>query len=377
MTSEKPGTRFLGGVTLLALAATTVFAKSQNYIFTSHAAGGAVAIQQDLPDYPRGSPLRGQEGWVQLSFVVTADGRAIDPIVINSSGGAGFELEARKVLTTWRFEPLLDGEELPLNYIETRFEIQFGRDAASNKFNRHTNRIMSHLSKGESEKARVQAAESFRVGGWNLYESTILWLMLGRIEGAADDHAGQLEMYRRALAISNVSSLRRKGRRDLLEKIFLLESRLNHYSPALLTLASLKEVRGSREVVERLSARADEIQTMINTDAVIIASATIANPCDCDAGEALWDYIPTRRIFSFANLNGNVERFEARCERQRIDDAVESGKSWTLAPEWGGCHVFVFGDDGATFDFVEHLRSGNESTRQTAVARNYVLDKRN
>lgn len=90
MTSEKPGTRFLGGVTLLALAATTVFAKSQNYIFASHAAGGAVAIQQDLPDYPRGGLLRGQEGWVQLSFVVTADGRAIDPIVINSSGGAGF-----------------------------------------------------------------------------------------------------------------------------------------------------------------------------------------------------------------------------------------------------------------------------------------------
>ncbi|MCH8278297.1 MAG: hypothetical protein IIC12_05130 [Proteobacteria bacterium] len=77
---------------------------------------------------------------------------------------------------------------------------------------------------------------------------------------------------------------------------------------------------------------------------VISASATIANPCDCDAGEALWHYTPIRRTFSFANIDGTVDRFEARCERQRISAAVATEKLWALPSEWGHCRIFVLGD---------------------------------
>lgn len=110
----------------------------------------------------------------------------------------------------------------------------------------------------------------------------------------------------------------------------------------------------------------------------LIANATIYNPCNCDAGKPLWYYRPARRTFSFANLNGNVERFEARCDSHRISGDVEVDKSWTLAPEWGNCRVFVFGDDRATFDFVEHASDGDkQSDGEDAVARNHVLDRRN
>ncbi len=42
------------------------------------------------------------------------------------------------------------------------------------------------------------------------------------------------------------------------------------------------------------------------------AGATIYNPRDCDTGTPLWVYMPVHRDFSFAEVNGNVERFEAR-----------------------------------------------------------------
>jgi len=58
---------------------------------------------------------------VQLSYVVTPDGRAIDPIIINSSGGPEFEDEMRKVTESWRFEPSVTGAELPFNVSNTRF----------------------------------------------------------------------------------------------------------------------------------------------------------------------------------------------------------------------------------------------------------------
>ncbi|MBU2676976.1 MAG: energy transducer TonB [Gammaproteobacteria bacterium] len=53
--------------------------------------GKALVIDQAPPDYPGHAVRNGQEGWVRMHFVVTPDGRAIDPIIIDSSGGAGFE----------------------------------------------------------------------------------------------------------------------------------------------------------------------------------------------------------------------------------------------------------------------------------------------
>ena len=202
--------------------------------------------------------------------------------------------------------------------------------------------------------------------------------MVGRVEGAEGDSMGQLEMYRRGLAVSDERSLQRNARIDLLEDIFELEAELGQYSAAMQTLAVLREIKGSKAAVKRLTARAEEIATILENDPVLVASAFVVNPCDCDAGVALWDYVPVRRTFSFANLNGNVERFEARCELQRLSGAVETDQQWTLEADWGFCQIFVFGDDGATFDFLEHSPGieGSDAVDETAVARNHVLDRR-
>ena len=93
--------------------------------------------------------------------------------------------------------------------------------------------------------------------------------------------------------------------------------------------------------MERLAARSREIATILANDPVLVASAIVVSPCGCDAGVALWDYVPARRTFSFADLNGNVERFEARCELQRLS-----------------------GDEGTG------------AAGETTVARNHVLDRR-
>ena len=108
----------------------------------------------------------------------------------------------------------------------------------------------------------------------------------------------------------------------------------------------------------------------------IRAKATIANPCDCDAGEPLWSYTPVRRSFSFAEVDGNVERFEARCDNHRISADVEPNTQWSLPDEWGSCQVFVFGDDSATFDFIEHGDDeGDRDVGPSAVASTDVLDQ--
>jgi hypothetical protein len=370
--------RIVGGIVLAAFLIQPAFAQKRDHFETAADYSGlAVAIDRQLPDSPRHRARRLQEAWVQVSYVVTADGRAIDPIVINSSGGIDFENEVRKVTENWRFEENVTSTELPYNIVNTRFTVLGKGKGVTRKFARYSRHIMVGLHGENVELARKYAEEAIEVGGWNLYESTILWLMVGRIEGAEGDDAGQLEMYKRGLAVSDERSLQRDARIDLLEKIFKLESKLGHYAAALTTLSSLKAVSGSADAVSRLASRAAEIEDLLANDDFVVAAATITAPCDCDEGTALWSYAPARRTFSFVNLSGNVKRFEARCELQRISANVVTDQKWSLPMDWGYCQVFVFGDGGATFDFLGHSSDNNgDKAGRPAVARNHVLDRR-
>jgi hypothetical protein len=54
---------------------------------------------------------------------------------------------------------------------------------------------------------------------------------------------------------------------------------------------------------------------------------------------------------------------------------VETDKTWSLPDGARGCRVFVFGELGASFEFVEHNENESvDSAARTAVARNDVLD---
>jgi len=364
----------IGAAFALALFVPTANAQRWD-IGISGTGASADELDLELPGYPGGNIRSGQEGWVRMSYVIAPDGSATEPLIIDSSGGQGFEEEARKVTGKWHFDPLESLSERPNNLVNIRSERRRGRDLATSNFIRRYRRIVTQLFNEENEDARRLVDSAYELGGWNLYESTMLWLMLGRVEGVEGNSAGKLECYRRARGIAETIKLKKTERVDLLEKIFELEDEFGQYAEAMRTYAELKRVYGESTMNEQIESRSGEIRTRIDGTEAITAQATVYNPCDCDEGRPLWYYKPARRTFSFANLSGNVESFEARCESQRIQGPVEAGPKWTLAPEWGSCRVFVFGDDGATFEFVEHP-AGAEDEAPTAVAEDDVLDRR-
>jgi len=86
-------------------------------------------------------------------------------------------------------------------------------------------------------------------------------------------------------------------------------------------------------------------------------------------------YTPARRDFSFAEVSGNVESFEARCDNHRLSAQVATGTRWSLPAEWGSCRIFVFGDDAASFEFIEYRDGpGGEDVGGNAVASSDVVD---
>lgn len=336
----------------------------------------AAPVDQPAPSFPDGKMRRGQEGWVRLHFVVGADGQAIDPIIVDSSGGNLFEQSALDVVSDWSFEASETGEERANNTVDIRFEIAGERDRATRNFLRRYRDIVHDLYYVNLDKARDQVDMANDFGGWNLYESAMLCLLNGRVEGAEGDEVNELEHYRRALALSNRTALDGEDRREVISRIFELEFESRQYGSAMVSLQELREEPKSGAHIAGLGDKVEQLENSIASSETITAKATIYNPCDCDAGEPLWTYVPARRDFSFADLNGNVEHFEARCENNRISADVKTGSRWSLPADWGSCRIFVFGDDAATFEFIEHGEdTGDNDVGRMAVVSSDVVDR--
>ena len=175
--------------------------------------------------------------------------------------------------------------------------------------------------------------------------------------------------------MGNRNALDDQGLRDLLKNLFELEMELGHYAAARRTLERLQNVPGSAPLVDELAEPAARLGQLLAATAPLAARARLYRPGDSVDSTALWTYVPARRAFSFDALSGNVERFEVRCERDRLEGPVEAGRTWLLPEGTRDCRVFVFGADGASFDFIEHGESESvDAAARSAVARSDVLD---
>ena len=356
---------------LLAFTATV---HAQNYdLAIDNLPDSLVPVDQARPLYPDSGIRSGQEGWVRVNFMVTPDGKASDPIIMDSVGGVQFEKSVSTAVSEWTFEP--PAEPLAGVTADIRFEIHQGRDLATSNFMRRHRRIVRMLYTEDYEGARTWVDQAAELGGWNLYESTMLWLMIGRVEGVEGNDVGKLEAYRRAYRVNTRGAIKGDDRLELLRRTFELEMGQAQYAAAQGTLRALKSQPGSKKDLEELAELTAELESRLGGDDPITARATLFNPSGSAEGTPLWTYTPVRRTFSFAALNGNVERFEVRCARDRLEGPVEAGKAWTLPDGANSCLVFVFGDDGASFDFIEHIGTGSDdATAEAAVAKSDGLD---
>ena len=327
----------------------------------------AVPLEQPAPAFPGGTRT-GQEGWVRVHFVVTPDGRVTDPIVIDSIGGAPFEEAVLEALARWRFEPAPDGSEITNNVVDMRFELVRGRDAATSNFLRRFRRIMADIVGEQTAQARTQLDETAALGGWNLYESTMLALMSGRLADQEGSAFGKLEYYRRALAVDTGSAVQGRDRRELLARIFEIEYGAGQYSAALATADALAAEPGGTAELDALAAPLAEMRAALADGGNIVARARLASPCDCADGEGLWQYQPTRKRFAFAKADRGVRRFEARCDAWRLKGDIDPASTHVIPEGSRNCRVFVFGADGAEFEFVESAGRRDATAAASAPA---------
>lgn len=72
-----------------------------------------VPIVRIAPQYPREALMKGIEGWVELEFVINADGTVADPVVIAAEPVRMFNHAAMRAILRWKFRPrFVDGQAI-------------------------------------------------------------------------------------------------------------------------------------------------------------------------------------------------------------------------------------------------------------------------
>ncbi len=313
----------------------------------------AKPVVRTAPKYPSSELRNGQQGWVELNYVVTEEGKVIEPVVEASSGSRAFERAAINTVKRWSYEPaLLNGE--PIQQCKTAVRISFAIDGSqtgvSKGFNRRYKKIDQALDQGDIESASSKLEDAFQSKGLTLGELSWLWALQARIAGIQGDKERQLVAVRRALAVSKkwIPDQLRVG---LLKTQAILETEKGNYSAAMAAYSGLKTIDGAD--TSKLDLVAEKIRTLAESDHLIFTAAEIGGIDSCETCVSQWRYKPLRRAIEITDIDGELGNLELRCEWQRYVDKAREGVAWEIPDSWGDCSVVVHGETGSTFKLVE------------------------
>lgn len=319
----------------------------------------ARAIERRAPSYPRIELDQNRQGWVQLSYVVTTDGKVIDPVIEDSSGSRRFERAALRAVEGWKFEPATwDGKEIEQCHTRTmiNFVVEPTPIGASRKFVRRYKSISEKINNGDTEEALRLIDETFDSWELTVYEVSRLWTLKGVYAEKTGQRSLQLSSYRKAAA-NGGRWIEKKVYRSLLSGVVALELYFGQYSAAFDSYDKLVAEGAKAEDHPDLSNVIQSVREKFAGDTILAIPANLSADRQCDDCSADWQYRLMRRRFSLSEVDGSLDKLEIRCDWKRVTDTAREGVDWSIPESWGNCRLIVFGDEGTTFNLVEYPSS--------------------
>jgi TonB family protein len=318
----------------------------------------ATAIERPAAEYPAIALAAERQGWIEINFVISKAGQAVDPIIRNSNGNAVLEDAALAALRRWRYEPAtLNGE--PVEEAASTWITFWARDeptnAARSVFQRRYQALVDALDRGDLSAADKRLRDLKSLDFANPYEDA--WFWFANYYFLETTNSSDIE--------ERLQSLERAINRDrdylepdLLvsagQRLYVLHGQKLDLGAAVRTYERLRDspvARSSEHYQATLSAMTPSYQrilTAIDGDQMFSMNAAIGE-------RGFFEHRLLRRSFSLADVSGRVELIQVRCERAVERHVPMADKSvWTAPPGRGKCTVLLKGDAGTTFQFEEY-----------------------
>ncbi len=307
----------------------------------------AEPINRVPPKYPLNAAKRGQEGWVQVSFVVDEEGKVQDPFVHDSSGNKYFEKAALRAIEEWEYAPAtVNGE--PVQQCHSRVQLDFTlagvERGVTRRFRNTYQKAMSAIKAGDLEQAQELTAELQEDTFFNHMQNSYLWMLQANVAEAKSDAAALQQ------ALNRIKSNGRGYLPDdaylaMMQKLFVAQLTKNQLSLALETYQEVVDTDTNSEVAKRLAPYKQKIESAIaNSDPLVIQGS--------GKDKGTWSHKLVRNQFEVV-AEAPVDKVEIRCDNKRSSYNQVSANTFIIPEQWGQCMVYIDADTGSEFTLVE------------------------
>lgn len=304
------------------------------------------------PVYPNTLVESGQDGWIELQFMVGTDGKPYEIAVTDSMGAAGLEQAAVKAAEQWEYQPAqLNGSPLDaaLRHRVT-FALTGDKGGVRRRFAREFRLIRQHVDKGEREAA-LGLLEQIDVR--SLYEGVfaeIAWYLYFARWGTPEQQ--RIVLTRASESDPDLTRVPIRFTQMIILARFSVELQTSHFGAALKTLALMDRLQ------EQRTMRFDSAQTKSIRD----ARQAIDDLKDNDKAfsvngkvgdHANWVYTLLKDEMSFDVHQGEIAELKLRCEKRFVGFRFAEHSTFRIPSSFGACELEVIGNPGTTFTLTQ------------------------
>lgn len=312
----------------------------------------AIAIERVPPNYPIDAARYGEEGWVQLSFVISDKGRVEDVEVIANGGSRSFILPARKALKKWRYTPAKNSKGESILSCQNTVQLDFkmaGGDVVTEDFLELLKASFNAINTKniESLEILVEDVEDYPYKrtselAWNHFIEMRYFELI-------NDNKNYLKAVNKASSYVRAKQpiFTEPAALNILQNHFTYQVEQQLYHNATNTFTKLKEFDSpyAQKLIANFQPIMQQIDRIVSGDKNILIKGKIKS--------GLWHHTLMRKKFLLSNIDGDLDKVEIRCDYKKEVYSVAENTIWRIPKNWGQCDVLVKGNKGANFDLYE------------------------
>lgn len=302
------------------------------------------------PKYPVNAAKNGREGWATFSFIIEKDGSVSNVITKETSGSDDITLAAKKAVMQWQYDPALENGEpiqqcansVMLNF---RMHKQAGESGVTRRFRHLYSKTQAAITAKDYAQAKELLGRFNKIKKMHLSENNFLQLLSAQYANEIGDPA--LELSHLNKTAFPIKAGNNQQLISTLKQKLLLQIKLNHLKSAYYTFERLEKLAADEPYLADYKVLLERIDEFIRSDKDLVISADIRQ-------DEYWHYGLVRNEFTLTNITGKLTKMDIRCANKRHLYSIENNNTWKIPDTWQQCYVYVFGENNATFNLVEH-----------------------
>ncbi len=309
----------------------------------------AEALSPVVVEYPSELRIFGQEGWVQVGFIVDKQGNVKEPIIEGSVGGPVFEETAIKALEHLKYKPAMYkgiAVEESVTGLFIPFLLEQTFEGVDTSFAASFNSMLNLYNTQKVTEADAELEKLSKSQDLTLSEVSMLEVARGYSANQNKDLYQQMTHLRNA-SVNFGAYLPIEMLDRVLQTRIAMAAKMSLFDEAQSSFELLERADPSNEKLTRLAMMIAPIQNALALGQIVQVQGTISE-------RGYWAYQPVRRNFSFATADVGVKEFEPRCKIRNQRFIVNTESEWKIPKSWGACNVVVYGEPGAKFSIYEY-----------------------